>query len=138
MEMYSFQDLASKIKERRVPSWADLWDITELTSHGATILGRYCYYPLLRQWHKSLMLDSFMLIQVHVFAIIAEGEELQESLLSLDHTNIARRHRQVACDLHISSLILLVDLLLHQHATLRVDQLPHWHSELLLWQAQRE
>src|SRR5208337_914330 len=105
MKMYSFQYLASKIKERCVLTWADLWDVTELTSHGATILSGYCHYPLLCQWHKSLMLDSFMLIQVHIFAIIAEGEELQESLLSLDHANIARRHRQVACDLHVIMLL---------------------------------
>ena len=105
MEMYSFQDLAGKVKERCVPACADLWDVTELTSHGAAILGGYCHHPLLRQWHKSLMLDGFMLVQVHVFAIITEGEELQESLFSLGHANIAGRDGQVACNLHVTMLL---------------------------------
>ena len=48
MKMYSFQDLAGKIKERCVPARANLRDVTECASHGAAILGGDCHHPLLR------------------------------------------------------------------------------------------
>lgn len=107
----SGQYLALQVVKRRIASCSNFRNIAELAAHGAAVLRGDGYDPFLRQRHGLAVRHSVQFpryaeevsLDVRVLAVVPDGQELQQTSLSLCDVNLSRRHLDCLSYLHIGS-----------------------------------